>query len=450
MVNVKQILDKKSLVLVFAYLPAGLGHLRITDAFFNGLPEGINPLLLGPEDGFTTFFHRLTSVNTLAKSILEWQQQGTPDVLYTRFYRWFLKSTTKKLYEEFRLVLEQRMDLPKTVVVVATHFGLACQLVAIKRKMEEDRHVKIIIVMQVTDDSFQRVWYVPGVDLAFVPSEKTKKLLQEYGKDEGLETMPMEVLPYPVDPIMAGKLSSEDYRNRVNQLDIESRSDLQVAIPISGAAVGMDFVTHMVDALHEKSERFIFHIISKSTPYTQDFLKDMINRPFTKFSVSFSAREIVDKYAETYRKHVISLEITKPSEQAFKALFTPEQKGGSIMFFSEPIGKQEYDNLDFLRRHKLIPTESEMEKLWQAAEKDLVIDGGGRWMLIASRHWRGLILPKGSAKAAKFIWWCLREKILETMVASYITPKDGEPKELGSEGVQMFWQKVAELVKGKT
>lgn len=447
--NLAQVFDKKSLVVVFAYVPAGLGHLRITDALFHGLPEGVNPLLLGPEDGLTNFFHRITSVNPIAKSILEWQQQGLPDVLYTRFFRWFLKNTTNKLYQELYLVLEQRMDLPKTVLVVATHFGLAHQLVAIKRKIEEDRHLKMIIVLQVTDDSFQRLWYVPGVDMIFVPSGKIKQLLLDYGKEEGLASVPMEVLPYPVDPFMADKMVKEDYLNRVNQLDGQSKSAIHMAIPVSGAAVGMTFLTHMIDGLHDKSDRFKFHIISKSTPYTQDFLKEMVNRPFVDFNVSFSSREIIDKYEELYRQEVISLEITKPSEQSFKSLFSPEQKGGSIMLFSDPIGKQEYDNLDFLRRHHLIPLKSEMDQMWQDAENDTEIDGEGKWILEKAKHWRGLILPEGSVKAANLIWWCLNQGVLKTMIRDYNLPKD-ENSELGSDGVKKFWQKVAELVEEKS
>lgn len=449
MINLAQVFDKKSLVIVFAYVPAGLGHLRITDSLFHGLPKGVNPLLLGPEDGLTNFFHRITSVNPVAKSILEWQQQGLPDVLYTRFFRWFLKNTTDNLYQELRLVLEQRMDLPKTVLVVATHFGLAHQLVAIKRKIEEDRHIKMIIVLQVTDDSFQRLWYVPGVDLIFIPSEKTKQLLVDYGKKEGLDPVEMEVLPYPVDPLMADKMGQNDWENRMNQLNRQSKSSINMAIPVSGAAVGMTFLTHMIDGLHDKSERFKFHIISKSTPYTQDFLREMVNRSFVNFEVSFSSREIVDKYAELYRREVISLEITKPSEQAFKTLFAPEQKGGSIMLFSEPIGKQEYDNLDFLRRHHLIPLKSEMDQMWQDAENNMEIDGGGKWILEKAKHWRGLILPFRSAKAANFIWWCQEQGVFETMVKDYSEPKE-EGNELGSDGVTQFWQKVAELVAEKS
>ena len=449
MVNLAQIFEKKSLVVVFAYMAAGLGHLRVTDAFFHGLPEGVNPLLFAPEDKLTSFFHRLTSVNGVAKAIFEWSQNGTPEEIYTRFLRWFLRLNTDKIYNELSLVYAQRTSLPKTVLIVCTHFAMALQFVAIKKKFETEKHVKIIIVMQVTDDSPQHLWFVPGLDMTFVPSEKTKKELLEYGKKNNLGEVPMEVLPYPIDPEMEANLSDSDYEDRVKQLDIDSNSFIHLAVPVSGAAVGMTFLTHMVDTLYDLSDRFTFHIISKSTPYTQDFLKDMINRPFVKFEISFSSREIIDKYAELYKNHVISLEITKPSEQAFKSLFGPIQKGGVILLFSEPIGRQESDNIDFLRRHHLIPLKSEMDQMWLDAEKGVDIDGKGKWILEGAKHWRGLVLPFRSVKAANFIWWCLNQGVLKTMVQDYNPPKD-ENNELGSDGVKKFWQKVAELAEERS
>lgn len=449
MINSARVFDKKSLVVVFAYVPAGLGHLRVTDAFFHGLPEGVAPLLLGSEDKLTMFFHRLTSVNPLAKHILEWSQSGLPEDIFTKFYHWLYRYNTQTIYQELGLVLDQRMDLPKTVLVVATHFGLAYQIVAIKNKLEKEKHVKIIVVMQVTDDSPQHFWYVPGVDLIVVPSEKTRQGLLIYGKEENLGVVDIQVLPYPIDPAMGEKLPSDQYQNRLNQLDFKSKSPIPIAIPVSGAAVGMDFVIHMVDALHEKSDRFVFNVISKSTPYTQKFLTEMINREFIKLDVSFSSREIVDKYANLYQNNVISLEITKPSEQLFKTLFHPNQKGGSILFFSEHIGRQESDNLDFLRRHQLIPLKAEMDQMWADSENNMEIDGGGKWILEKAKHWRGLILPFRSAKAANFIFWCLKQGILETMVKNYTQPKD-EGNELGSDGVEQFWQKVAQLVEEKS
>lgn len=59
-------LKDKSLLIIFAYAPAGLGHLRVTDALYQGLPKDINtPLILGSQDETITYLHRLMSLNPL-------------------------------------------------------------------------------------------------------------------------------------------------------------------------------------------------------------------------------------------------------------------------------------------------------------------------------------------------------------------------------------------------
>ena len=39
-------LTNRQLLLVLTYAPAGLGHLRIMDALYHGLPETVNPVVL--------------------------------------------------------------------------------------------------------------------------------------------------------------------------------------------------------------------------------------------------------------------------------------------------------------------------------------------------------------------------------------------------------------------
>jgi hypothetical protein len=62
--TVAQLTDRK-LLLVLAYSPAGLGHLRVTDALYHGLPETVNPVVLGSQDRSIQSMQRLTSVNPL-------------------------------------------------------------------------------------------------------------------------------------------------------------------------------------------------------------------------------------------------------------------------------------------------------------------------------------------------------------------------------------------------
>ncbi len=70
-------LTHRKLLLVLTYAPAGLGHLRVTDALYHGLPETVNPVVLGSQDTSIQSIHRLTSVNPVGKAVFDWLQAGS-------------------------------------------------------------------------------------------------------------------------------------------------------------------------------------------------------------------------------------------------------------------------------------------------------------------------------------------------------------------------------------
>lgn len=443
------LLNQKSLVLIFAYAPAGFGHLRVSEALYHGLPKGVSPILLGAQDKAIRTIYRNISTHPLALSSMEWAQSGKPQSLFTIWYRWFLRKRSQLLYQQMLTIFDQRIVVPKTMLVVATHFGLAHQLAVIKHKLEKEKAVRIILIVQVTDDSPQYIWYVPEADIIFVPSHKTKEKLIAYGKKGGLPPARFEVNPYPVSPILSQHLLSHDYSQRIHQVSLMSKSEIHLAIPISGAAVGLGFVTALIDVLHTISPRFVFHVFSKTTPYTQSFLLSMMNKPFVKLSSFSHDREVISAYEQIYQQHIISLEITKPSEQAFKTLLSPRQIGGSVLLFSEPVGKQEYDNLDFLKRHGLIPTEYQTQYLHNQARKDKPLDlEQEKTIHLHALCWRGLMIPKSPLLAASFIWWALRQRIFERMMyySQKYTGHDKHPEELNPNGVGLFWKKVSEYL----
>lgn len=446
-IGVEEVLKDPSLVLILAYAPAGLGHLRVTDALYEGLPAGVGPLLLGAHDQTLGVIHRVVSVNLLTRRVMEWVQQGAPEDLFTNRYRSWLRSKgrTRLLYEQVTTILEQRVELPKKVLVVCTHFGLAHQLAAIKGKLEKGKGVKVILVVVVTDDSPLHIWYVPGVDLTFVPSGRTKRKLLEYGRRMGLEKLKMKVRPYPVNPRLAMRLTVREFEERKKQLRGKGEAPTRVCVPISGAAVGLKYYLRLIKALQEQSKRFEFEVVSKSAAYTHGFLGQMLERKGVNLRVSVHDREVVDKYEKLYEEQVVGLEITKPSEQAFKALLKPEQRGGSLLLLSRPVGQQEWDNLDFLRRQKLIPLRSEQMEIWGLADEGLK----GNHQLVKewkrkARCWRGIRIPNQPERAARFIWWAIEQGLfLEMMKCGQKAVKlKGMKRELGDDGVRLIWEEV--------
>lgn len=436
-----EVLSDKSLLLVFAYSPAGLGHLRVTQALYHGLPSNVTSHLIGSQEQSISLLHRVTSINTLLRRVTQWGQTGRAEDVFTTVYRKFLISNTQSLYTKLITILEQRIESPKIILVIATHFGLAHQLSFIKERIEKERKIKIILVVQVTDDSPQHVWFVPGADLIMVPSKTTKDLLVKYGSVLNLEQVRFEVCPYPVGPYLITELTKKKLNFRISQVEPGSKQTINMVIPISGAAVGTRFFTDYIDHLYEQVPRFSFKVITKVAPYTASFIAQMNNRHFVSLSVATFDRGIVEKYEKVYLDNVISLEVTKPSEQSFKALINPSKVGGSILLLAEPVGRQEYDNLNFLRRHYLIPNSREHEHLYAMAKKNKFLD--------LSTSWRGLLLPKNADDSAKFTTWCLKTGLFRQMLKCRVLPRknNSHENELSDNGVNIFWQIVSDLVK---
>lgn len=449
MSNARQILLHKSLVTVFVYLPVGLGHLRVTEALYHGLQEGSYAILLGAQERSSGFLYRLLSINPFLRRLMEIFQRGLPEDIFTYFYRSYLRSKGKQLYQQLQIILQEQIELPTTILMIAPHYAHAYQLAAIKKKFAQDNGVSVVIVVQVSDDAPLDLWYVEGADLIFVPSHKTARALHDYGKKSHLKPVNFIVNPYPISPRLSQPISRDLFQMKTQQVHDTGRSHIHMAIPVSGAAVGTQFYTTLIDTLYSTSDRFIFHVVAKSAPYTQKFLRQMIERPRIRLTVSTHDRGTVEEYERLYENELISLEVTKPSEQSFKALLSPRQRGGSILLLAQPIGRQEYDNLDFLRRHKLIPHPGVRNYLWHKAlgNKMFTTDADTK-ILESASHWRGIELPKNPVEAANFIRWGLKSELFLNMM-HYNLPKlknAEDAQELSSFGVKLFWDKVCQYL----
>lgn len=440
-------LKNSKVMVIFAYSPAGLGHLRVTDALYEGLPPGLTPVLLGSQDKSITLIHRLVSLHPLIRSLFEWgQSPGLQERFFTYFYRSGLRWGTNLLYRQLVTLLEQRLERPHTLVVVATHFGLAHQMAAIKEKFMKEQKVHLHLAVVVTDDSPQFIWYVPGADTIFVPSQYTKNQLERYGRRK-LGAVQLVVNPYPVSPTLSHDLSPHKWQERLTQFDNDAKSAIHLALPVSGAATGMIFFVKLIDSLYEKCPRIVFHIVAKTSLHSLPYLHDLMSRPYVKIHLASADRDVVTLYESVYRENNFALEITKPSEQAFKALININKVGGSLLLFAEPVGRQEIDNLNFLVKHQLIPNLTEQKYLWALSEKGARLEK--EELREKAKNWRGIVLPHHSEKSARFIWWCYREGIFRMMI--YHIRKVSYSKqyqdEVSPQGVSRFWEKIVSQVR---
>lgn len=427
----KPLLTSTNLVIIFAQSLTGLGHLRVTDALYHGLPSGAHAVLLGSEDKSVSLVHNIMSQNLFLRHTMEFFQNGPPENIFTFFYRRWLMSNTTLLEVQLKTILERHPQPPKTVFVIATHFGLAHQFAAIKERFGKENGVRVILMVVVTDDTPIHMWAVGGADVIVVPSGKTRHELEAYHKTAGLPPTHYAVLPYMVHPGLGVRLLTAEFLSRTKQLDPDSKTPIHVSVPISGAAVQLPYIASLIASLNGLSDRFVFHIVAKQSRRTEWFLKSMSKYKNVELITSYHNREIINLYEELYRKYVIALEITKPSEQAFKALVGPKARGGAVLLFTDPVGRQEWDNLAFLERHGLVPKNASKRIAWKFTDANVTYTSEE---LKDVSHWRGLKLP--DEKAAEFILWALQKNVLAAMGKH---SEFHEHAELAGNGVAQFW-----------
>jgi hypothetical protein len=152
-------------------------------------------------------------------------------------------------------------------------------------------------------------------------------------------------------------------------------------------------------------------------------------------------KKVVDSYEKIYQDEVIALEIVKPSEQAFKSLFVPQQRGGSVLLLNEAVGRQEQDNLNFLIDHQLLPNQEDQNQIQTLSDFSK-----NKEFLNKIPNWRAIKLANDPDKDVAIINWCLKTGIFNRMSG----PRkkiDSKSSELASDGVEQFWEKVDSLIK---
>jgi hypothetical protein len=403
-------------LLIFTYAPAGLGHLRVTDALAEARPKETPYILLGSIDRFVTWVHRFTSINPFGKYIFLKSQYGVMEDIFTRSYRYLLAVTAGGVLRQLKEIVLHNPD-SDDIWVIATHFGMAHQIGAIKERLIHETGKNIRLIVQVTDDTSQHIWCVRGADLTFVPSKFVQSKFERYARQQKIEFV-SEVIPYPLSSLLTKKLSkSHCCRQKVF---LEKTGTINVAIPISGAAVGLSYFSNLIKEMGKLSDRFEFWVVVKKTPFTEMFISSLAKIPKVNLLVGNNDIQMIELYEILYKKNLIHLEITKPSEQAFKSIIYPENVGGSILLFSSPVGRQEKENIQFLERHRLMPVAG------------------------SSTTPRAIRISQNPKIAAKFIRWGVNSGLFRRMTSPNFkfSKKCLESGETGPDGAKLFWKNV--------
>jgi hypothetical protein len=407
-------------LIIFTYSPTGLGHLRVTDALAGARPKDTPYVILGSFDKWMNWMHRISSINPVVKQIFLSSQYGLFEDILTHFYRFFLVLNSGGTYKQLLEVINKNPDIDE-FQIVATHPGLAHQIGAIKNKLTRITGKKIHFIVQVTDDTYQHIWLVRGADLTIVPSHYVKDKFEEYAKAQKIEFV-SEVVPYPTDVSLTSNLPNTQDRSETFK---DVRAPINIIVPISGAAVGLPFLIELIRSLVNLSKRFKFWVIVRKASYTDFFVSMLLRIPGVNIVVGKNDNEMISLYELIYQQNLIHLEITKPSEQAFKAIIEPSCVGGSVLLFAAPLGRQEVENISFLRRHRLCRKISDVT-------------------FLQTGSLRSLILEESAAKSAGDIYRCATDGIFERMGDKRFEFSDEciATGEVGANGASLFWKVV--------
>lgn len=416
---------------VFTTTPAGLGHIRVMDAIKDGKPSIITSVDIGISDIKANRIHDLGSrVKFFVKLTEFYQTNPIAEAFVTFVYTRWLRRHTKGVVDKF-IDISKQYPSQKKWVVISTHFALAHSISAAKPALEKQFGIKIFLCVIVTDDSPQKVWAVDGSDLTFVPSEQTRDKLSKFFPKEKRDSV--KTISFPVSTKLAQNLRTNEFEFVVKQLDPKSNTNTQIEIPVSGAAVQLGFFEKFIENLCR--EGFEFTVIGQDSVLTKMFFDKIQRLPRVQISIGRDSWETVNYYESLfYQPKRPSIEITKPSEQAFKAILNPRQRGGVILLLTQAIGRQEYDNLNFLIRNGLMPDNQEQRQLYK--EKELK-----SWVEKAKK-WRAIRVPNDPFEAAKFVRKLKDFGILYAMLSTVVPEKD----ELKDTGVEKIWEEIGKLI----
>lgn len=432
-------LAHEHVMVIFTTSPAGLGHVRVMEALRGGLPEDVRSETIGVEDPQIQFLHRITSRNTFLLRFMEFGQMNEKiEDSFTHWYTNRIRTHTRETYESLRDLIQRRRPVPKIVLCVATHVSLAHQIASIKHTLEKELEVKILLATVVTDDTKQKIWAVWGSDILFVPSMETAALMSTYLTSKPRSERPAIVVnPYPVSPRLSVPLSESEFEFKRLQASNRAKKPVNIVMPVSGAAVQISYLQSIISytQTHLSNKTTV---IARDSSYTKSFLKWCSKQKDVEVIAYKHDREVVISYEEAYQRETFLVEITKPSEQAFKVLMSPKKRGGVILLFAKPVGSQEYDNVEFLKRHEYIPNDEDQKYLNELFHGSTDLSFLPH-ILKQARKWRGIVLPVSGEHAGYAVALLKELGILSVMVEYSRKDMSLEEKD---DGVKRFWERL--------
>src|SRR5512143_236632 len=112
-------LQREDVMLLFTTSPAGLGHVRVTEALRSGVPENVRSEVLGIKDNGIQFLHRISSTNRVLRQVVEFVQNSPGfEGVFTAIYRYLLRRRTGKVYARIVELVNRRRPKPNVLIII--------------------------------------------------------------------------------------------------------------------------------------------------------------------------------------------------------------------------------------------------------------------------------------------------------------------------------------------
>lgn len=335
------------------------------------------------------------------------------------------------------------------VMMVAYHHDVAYVLGHYKEQFEKMYQKKITVVTVMTDHMPERAqfgWYSLYTDALITPdagsARVARRQLQLWNKrflnNGKVHQLPfVEHQPYPVNPLLTRPRDPSAQAQIETKLQPDSRLPISLLVPLGGSAPQQTYLKSLVKALPSQFEP---HLLFKASPHTLAFAAELAAAGISTTGVETN-KELLTAFIQKYLEASPEIIITKPSELHAMALIPPHLTGGSIVFFSPPVGDQEVQNVEWLQSHGLVPSDQEHTLLYQSSISEL------RQLAPLAKYWRAIKLPNGShpdpIKAAIFISKLKTAGILSAMMQ--YRPNATNSSEISCQGSTQTWRILNEL-----
>lgn len=305
-------------------------------------------------------------------------------------------------------IFQKELKSPDNSWLVFTNADVAQAYARAKIKNPDHAFKEAKSIVVVTDNfpiNIHLFWLIP-CDYLVVPNQET--LASAYSAltywDKmwpGQKPPKIVVNSFPIHPTHEEAMPTELQKNRRQALDSYDFTKPQAAFLLGGASVQAEYMQILVKQSCWWLQPYSVlrnHIQTRS-------LQDAITSvPKGRVDLVSDNNALIQALNQRMSENPPDIIVVKPGELSNLARLPTDSRGGGQLFFTHPVGNQEKQNIEYLRRKGLMLSEFDGQKLIQDFKgKTPTSPGKILYWSSQSRRLRAIRLPDDPYQAARFM-----------------------------------------------